>query len=151
TALARALADAGVGVRVHALLDGRDTPPQSARGYMASFLQDIADHPAIRVATVGGRYYGMDRDKRWERGQLAYDAMLDAQGPRLADPSQAIAASYQAGETDEFMKPAAIGDYPGMRDGDGLLMANFRADRAREILTALLDPKFDGFPRARQV
>jgi len=151
TALARALADAGLEVRVHAFLDGRDVPPKSAREYMATFLKDIADRPAIRLATVGGRYYGMDRDKRWDRVKLAYDAIVEAAAPRQADALAAIDAAYAAGETDEFVKPVVIGDYQGMRDGDGLLMSNFRADRAREILLALLDPAFDGFPRRRTV
>jgi 2,3-bisphosphoglycerate-independent phosphoglycerate mutase len=151
TALAHALADAGLEVRVHAFLDGRDVPPRSAREYVATFLKEIADRPRIRVATIGGRYYGMDRDKRWERVALAYETIAEGKGPRAADALAAIDASYVAGVTDEFVKPVAIGDHAGMRDGDGVLMCNFRADRAREILTALLDPKFDGFARPRRI
>ncbi|MGE5515366.1 MAG: 2,3-bisphosphoglycerate-independent phosphoglycerate mutase [Bacteroidota bacterium] len=147
-ALARVAAAAGVPVAVHAFLDGRDTPPSSAREFMARFLADIAGTGA-RVATVSGRYYAMDRDKRWDRVQLAFDAMALGQGPRAADPLAAIDVSYAAGKTDEFVLPVVIGDYAGMKDGDGLLMGNFRADRAREILHTLVDPKFDGFARTR--
>jgi 2,3-bisphosphoglycerate-independent phosphoglycerate mutase len=146
-ALARRLAGAGIEVLVHAFLDGRDTPPQSARDYLAAFA---AEAPGITIATVGGRYYAMDRDKRWERVALAYANMVDGAGERAASADAAVAAAYARGETDEFVKPTAIGDYNGMRDGDGVLMANFRADRVREILGALLDPGFAGFERKRR-
>ncbi len=148
-ALARLIADAGIPVAVHAFLDGRDTPPSSAKGYVEAFLTDVRGH-AVRVVTISGRYYAMDRDKRWDRVTLAYQAMVDADAPRAADPVTAIEASYRAGKTDEFVLPVVVGDYAGMKDGDGLIMANFRADRAREILTALVDPAFDGFSRHRQ-
>ncbi len=149
-ALARTIADAGVPVKVHAFLDGRDTPPSSARGFMERFLADVKGHD-VSVATVSGRYYAMDRDKRWDRVSLAWNAMVEAKGAAAADPLAAIAASYADGKTDEFMLPAAIGSYAGIKDGDGLLMGNFRADRAREILDCLVNPAFDGFARARQV
>ena len=145
-ALARTVAQAGVPVRVHALLDGRDTPPSSGLGYMKTFLAGIQGLD-IAVTTVAGRFYGMDRDKRWDRVQCAYDAIVSAKGAPAKDALAAIEASYADGKTDEFMLPAIIGDYAGVRDGDGVAMANFRADRAREILTALLDPAFDGFTR----
>ncbi len=147
--LAGMVAARGVSVRVHAFLDGRDTPPKSGRGCMAKFLDDIAGAADCTVATVSGRYYAMDRDTRWERVEKAHLALAAAQGERAADALGAIDASYAAERTDEFMLPTVIGDYAGMADGDGLLMANFRADRAREILTALADPGFDGFVRAR--
>ncbi len=147
-AVARAVAGHGVKVWVHAFLDGRDTPPQSAKDYMERFLADVAGHD-VTVATVAGRYYAMDRDKRWDRVRLAYDAVTAARASRAAEPVGAIQASYEAGKTDEFMLPVTVGDYAGMTDGDGLLMGNFRADRAREILHALVDPGFDGFPRDR--
>ena len=145
--LARIVADGGVPVRIHAFLDGRDTPPSAARDCMARFLDGIADIPDCRVATVSGRYYAMDRDKRWERVEKAHAVLTRAIGGTAPDALTAIETSYANGLTDEFMLPAAIGDYAGMDDGDGLLMANFRADRAREILAALADPAFDGFPR----
>ena len=146
--LARTIADAGVPVSVHAFLDGRDTPPQSAQGFVAKFLSDVKGHD-VAIGTIGGRYYGMDRDKRWERVALAYNAMVDGVGPRAADGPAAIAKSYADGKNDEFVLPTVIDGYPGMKDGDGLIMANFRADRARQILTALVDPAFSGFARAR--
>ncbi|ARJ66754.1 phosphoglycerate mutase (2,3-diphosphoglycerate-independent) [Magnetospirillum sp. ME-1] len=149
-ALARTIADAGVPVKVHAFLDGRDTPPSSAKGFMERFLADVAGHD-VQVATVSGRYYAMDRDKRWDRVSLAWNALVEAKGVTAADPLAAIAASYAESKTDEFMLPAVIGPYQGMKDGDGLLMGNFRADRAREILDCLVNPAFDGFARARQV
>ncbi|HIJ63386.1 MAG TPA: 2,3-bisphosphoglycerate-independent phosphoglycerate mutase [Rhodospirillaceae bacterium] len=148
-AMARMAASAGVPVLVHAFLDGRDTPPSSAKGFVAKFLADVAGHD-VTIATIGGRYYAMDRDKRWDRVSLAYQAMVDGQGEVAADPLAAVDASYAAGKTDEFMLPTVVAGYGGMADGDGLLMGNFRADRAREILGALVDPAFDGFPRTRQ-
>jgi 2,3-bisphosphoglycerate-independent phosphoglycerate mutase len=150
-ALARLAAGGGVKVAVHALLDGRDAPPQSALGYLADFERAIAGAPDIRIATVGGRYFGMDRDKRWERVAQAYAAIVEGKGAGASDAAGAVRQAYAAGETDEFVTPTVIGDYAGMRDGDGLLMANFRADRARQILTALLEPHFDGFARGRTV
>ena len=148
--LAGIVAAAGVPVRVHAFLDGRDTPPKSGRAATAKFLQDIAGVADCRIVTVSGRYYAMDRDKRWDRVEKAFRTLALGEGVKAAEPLAAIDASYAAEKTDEFMLPAVIGDYAGMADGDGLLMANFRADRAREILAALADPAFDGFARTRQ-
>ena len=150
-ALARALDAAGLDVAIHAFLDGRDTPPKSAEAYLAKFMADLASCRRIRIATVSGRYYAMDRDKRWDRVGKAYTAMVDGKGEHAPDAQAAIRQSYAADKTDEFVPPTAIGDYRGMKDGDGVLMGNFRADRAREILTALLDPAFAGFPRERVV
>ncbi|HET6221569.1 MAG TPA: 2,3-bisphosphoglycerate-independent phosphoglycerate mutase [Dongiaceae bacterium] len=149
--LVRVVTGAGVPVALHAFLDGRDTPPSSARGFMTDFLAEVGANPRLTIATVGGRYWAMDRDKRWERVALAYAALVDGAGERAPDALTAIDAGYVCGETDEFIKPTVVGDYRGMADGDGVLMANFRADRVREILTALLDPKFDGFLRSRVV
>jgi 2,3-bisphosphoglycerate-independent phosphoglycerate mutase len=149
-ALARIVAQAGVPVAVHALLDGRDTPPASALGYVTRFKAAIAGGGDIRIGTVCGRYWAMDRDKRWDRVARAFAAIVSAEAPHHADGTKAgIQARYDAGESDEFVEPIVIGGYGGMADGDGLLMANFRADRSREILTAMLDPAFDEFPRAR--
>ena len=143
--LCRVLSGAGVPVAVHAFLDGRDVPPKSARGDMERFLADVGDMPGVRVATVSGRFYAMDRDKRWDRVERAFRTLADGEGASFPDPLAAIDAAYAADTTDEFVEPAAIGGYPGMMDGDGLLSANFRADRMREILGALLDPSFDAF------
>jgi len=156
-ALARIIASAGVPVALHALLDGRDTPPKSAHGYLETLLRDLGDtilddtSAPVRIATVSGRYYAMDRDKRWERVELAYRMLTDAVGERAPDAVAAVDMAYARDESDEFVLPTAIDGYPGMADGDGLLMGNFRADRARQILTALVDPDFDGFSRARVV
>ncbi len=149
TALARILAGEGLTVHVHAFLDGRDTPPQSALGFVDTFEKSIAGLTNIRIATVSGRYYAMDRDKRWDRVAKAYDAIVDAKAARFDNAKSAIEKSYAGGTNDEFVVPCAIGDYSGVKDGDALLFANFRPDRAREISAALLDPSFDGFPRAR--
>ena len=150
-ALATIVSDAGVPVAVHAFLDGRDTPPQSAAGYLKQFQRDVAGHGAIQIATVTGRYYAMDRDKRWDRVAKAYAALTAAAGEHADDPVKAVEAAYARGETDEFVLPTAIGDYRGIEDGDGVFFANFRADRIREIAAALLDPDFPGFPRDKHI
>ncbi len=142
--LAKLVAASGVEVLVHGFLDGRDTPPQSALDYVKDFASEA---PGIAIATIGGRYYAMDRDKRWERLALAYANLVDGAGERAPSAVAAIEAAYARGETDEFVKPTAIAGYHGMREGDGLLMANFRADRVRQLLAALLDPDFTGFVR----
>ncbi len=146
-ALARILADARVPVRVHAFTDGRDTAPQSG----AEDLQRLqaALPGGARIATVSGRYYAMDRDNRWERVEKAYLAVAEGAGASFADAASAMDHAYGEGVTDEFVIPAAIAGYDGIRDGDAILAFNFRADRIREILAALLDPGFAGFARAR--
>jgi 2,3-bisphosphoglycerate-independent phosphoglycerate mutase len=150
-ALACILADAGVKVAVHAFLDGRDTPPKSAADYLETFAKDVEGAKGIEIATIVGRFYAMDRDNRWDRVETAYHALVGAKGTHAQDPVAAVEASYAADVTDEFVKPVVIGDYAGMKDGDGVLMANYRSDRAREILAALLDPKFDKFERGTPV
>jgi 2,3-bisphosphoglycerate-independent phosphoglycerate mutase len=105
----------------------------------------------VRVVTVSGRYYAMDRDKRWERVSKAYEAVVAGKGAPFPDPAAAIADAYKHDVTDEFIMPAVIGDYQGMRDDDGVLCFNFRADRVRELLAAILDPSFSGFQRTRAV
>jgi 2,3-bisphosphoglycerate-independent phosphoglycerate mutase len=150
-ALARILAEAGVPVAVHAFLDGRDTPPKAAASYLKQFQEDVAGLRDVRIATLCGRYYAMDRDKRWDRVERAYRATVAGIGERTDDPLQAVEAAYARAETDEFVTPTAIAGYVGMREGDGLLIANFRADRVREIATALLDPEFSGFTREKRV
>ncbi len=149
-AVARELAARAIPVAVHAFLDGRDTPPQSAGAFVESFEAALAGNSRIRIATVSGRYYAMDRDGRWERTADAYAALTGGNGrpgAGAASAGEAIDIAGLAGETDEFVKPAAIGGYRGMADGDGVFMANFRADRVRQILSALLDPDFGGFDR----
>ena len=150
-ALCRILAKAGLAVAVHAVLDGRDTPPQSALLYLKQFKADTEGAGDISIATVSGRYYAMDRDKRWDRVEKAYLMLTQAVGRWALDPIAAVETAYAEGETDEFMLPTAIGSYAGMNNGDGLLLANFRADRIREIAAALLDPGFSGFARRKLV
>ncbi len=148
-ALTRILADSGIAVRIHAFTDGRDTPPRSAADDLARLETALPD--GCQLATVSGRYYAMDRDRRWDRVARAYAAVANADGPHFATAREAIADGYENHITDEFIPPAVIGDYGGMRDGDGILCFNFRADRVRELLAALLDPGFDGFPRPRPI
>ncbi|MBS0517672.1 MAG: 2,3-bisphosphoglycerate-independent phosphoglycerate mutase [Proteobacteria bacterium] len=151
-ALANMIAGAGVPVWIHAFLDGRDMPPRSAHECLQAILPALKPGLPIRFATVTGRFYAMDRDKRWDRVSAAYDAMVDAKGAATAaTPDQAVDRAYAADKSDEFVEPTVITGYEGMKDGDALLMFNYRSDRAREILTALLDPMFDGFPRHRVV
>jgi 2,3-bisphosphoglycerate-independent phosphoglycerate mutase len=148
-AVARALAQAGVPVAFHAFTDGRDTPPNSAAECIRKLQADLPE--GVRIASVSGRYYAMDRDKRWDRVAKAYHAIADAEGASFADAPSAVDDAYGGKVTDEFIVPAVIGGARGMRDGDGILCFNFRADRVRELLAALLDPTFDGFPRARAI
>ena len=141
----------GIKVNVHAFLDGRDTPPSSAQGFLREFSAAIKDMTNVKIATLSGRFYAMDRDKRWDRVELAYNNIVSAAGKRYASADKAMEASYAAGITDEFVVPCVIGDYQGAEDGDAVLMANFRADRAREILYALADEKFEGFKRTKVI
>ncbi len=137
----------------HAFLDGRDTPPSSALTYIRKLEQHLGRIGIGRIATVSGRYYAMDRDKRWERVQKAYEALVLGEGIRKTSAEGAVLDSYEHQRTDEFMLPTVIhngrnGISTGrMQDGDAVIFCNFRSDRAREITRALTDPLFDGFPR----
>ncbi len=130
----------------HAFTDGRDTLPHGGRGYLAELERWLRQ--AGRVATVSGRYYAMDRDTRWERTKLAYDAIVHGRGLHAANSAEAIEAAYERGETDEFVKPMVVGDYDGVATGDVGIFINFRPDRARQMTRALADPDFDEFSRA---
>ncbi|HEY3818097.1 MAG TPA: 2,3-bisphosphoglycerate-independent phosphoglycerate mutase [Polyangiaceae bacterium] len=138
---------AGVPVVVHAFLDGRDVQPGTAPGYVATVEQKLAGGVG-RIGTVAGRYWGMDRDNRWERVERAYRAIVEAGAPRAASALEGIEQSYAAGKTDEFVEPFVVGDYDGVRPGDAALHFNFRPDRARELTRALALPSFDSFARA---
>ena len=129
----------------HAITDGRDTLPHGGRGYLEELERWL--RAAGRVATVGGRYYAMDRDTRWERTKRAYDAIVHAQGLRAASSAEAIESSYEREETDEFVVPTVIGDYDGAAAGDVGLFVNFRPDRARQLTRALAEPGFEDFSR----
>ena len=134
-------------VWIHAFLDGRDVPPKSATEYLEAVEKKAAEIGVGKIATVSGRYYAMDRDKRWERVEKAYDAIAKGDGVKKATTKEAIEASYAEKVTDEFVVPAVIGSYAGMKKGDGVIFFNFRPDRARELTHAFTDTKFDGFPR----
>jgi 2,3-bisphosphoglycerate-independent phosphoglycerate mutase len=139
-------------VRLHALLDGRDTPPRSALGFVADLESRlVAAHPDARIATVGGRYYAMDRDQRWERIARGYDAIVHGVGDHALSAMAAIESAYARGENDEFVAPTIVDGIDGrVRDDDPIIHANFRADRARQLIHALVDPDetFRGFDRA---
>jgi 2,3-bisphosphoglycerate-independent phosphoglycerate mutase len=140
-------------VFVHALMDGRDTSPTAGKGSLERLQRVLAEKGTGKIATVVGRYYGMDRDKRWDRVKRAYDNLTLGAGSPAADPVAAVARSYDAGVTDEFIEPIVVVDPRGgpvgsIRDGDAVIFFNFRADRARQITRALTDPGFDGFERA---
>ena len=128
-------------VRVHALLDGRDTAPRSALGHVADLERRLAvAHPDARIASVGGRYYAMDRDQRWDRVERGYDAIVHGVGERARNAIAAIEAGYERGENDEFLVPTVIDGVDGIvRSGDPVIHANFRADRARQLTHALGD------------
>jgi 2,3-bisphosphoglycerate-independent phosphoglycerate mutase len=130
----------------HAFTDGRDTLPHGGRGYLEELERWLRQ--AGRVGTVGGRYYAMDRDTRWERSKLAYDAIVHAGGLHAASSAEAIETAYERGESDEFVKPTVIGDYDGVSEGDVAVFVNFRPDRARQLTRALAEPGFDEFPRS---
>jgi 2,3-bisphosphoglycerate-independent phosphoglycerate mutase len=146
-ALARVLTEAGIRVAAHVILDGRDTAPRSGGDALRRFQTALPEQ--VRIATVSGRYYAMDRDNRWERVSRAYLAMAEAEGPGFAEASSAVDDGYGRNVTDEFVIPAVIGGYRGMADGDAILCFNFRADRARELMAAFVDPDFAGFARPR--
>ncbi|MDB6182677.1 2,3-bisphosphoglycerate-independent phosphoglycerate mutase [Paracoccus fistulariae] len=142
-AAVKALADAGVPVVVHAITDGRDVPPKSAQGFVTELQGNL---PAgARIGTVIGRYFAMDRDNRWDRVERAYRAIVTGEGELAANADDAVANSYARDETDEFIQPYVIDGYNGAMDGDGFFCLNFRADRAREILSAIGDTDFTGF------
>ena len=146
---------AGVPVAIHAWLDGRDTPPQSGLGFMRDLVGGIERMSGwadgrIAVSSVSGRYYAMDRDKRWDRTKLAYDAMVHGAGVEVRDPVAAIQQAYDGGETDEFIKPRVLTGAPRIKTGDGVFVVNFRADRVRQICRALALQGFDGFADARR-
>ncbi|MBO6304952.1 MAG: 2,3-bisphosphoglycerate-independent phosphoglycerate mutase [Selenomonadaceae bacterium] len=140
-------------VYIHCFLDGRDVPPASAHEYLAELEEKIKEIGVGQIATISGRFYAMDRDKRWNRVELAYKAIASADAPKKASSAEAIQASYAdksekpEGVTDEFVIPVVIGNYDGMKSGDGVIFFNFRPDRARELTHAFTDETFDGFKR----
>ena len=134
-------------VYIHCFLDGRDVSPTSGKGFVQALSDKCAALGVGRIATVMGRYYAMDRDKRWERVQMAYDAMVYGEGIHNEDPVDAVARSYANGVTDEFVEPVVCDSDGTISDNDSVIFFNYRPDRAREITRAIVDPDFDGFQR----
>ena len=136
-------------VYIHCFLDGRDTPPASAENYITVLEEKMKEKGIGKIATISGRFYAMDRDKRWERVKKAYDAIVNGEGNKQANAINAIEGSYQKEVFDEFVEPTVItnGDKPTatISDGDSVIFFNFRPDRARQLTRAIVDPDFDGF------
>ena len=149
-------------IAIHAFMDGRDTMPTSGVRYMEELLRHAKEitgragreKVSVVIGSVSGRYYAMDRDRRWQRMELAYRAVVDGSGPQATSPTEAIRAAYNAGITDEFILPVAIANdgkpVAPMRDGDAVICFNYRSDRMRQIVQTLIDPKFDGFDISRR-
>ncbi|WP_037229438.1 2,3-bisphosphoglycerate-independent phosphoglycerate mutase [Roseobacter sp. GAI101] len=142
-AAVKALRAHDIPVVIHALTDGRDVAPRSALGYFEDLIAGIPD--GVRIATVTGRYFAMDRDNRWDRVAKAYAAIVQAQGDRAKTAAAAVSAAYDRGENDEFITPTVLDGYEGAKDGDALFCLNFRADRAREVMAAIGAPDFSAF------
>ena len=136
-------------VWVHAILDGRDVPPRSALGYFQELEAEIRSIGLGKVATVAGRYYSMDRDRRWERTELGYRAMTSGEGFVADSPEEAVRAGYDRGEDDEFLKPTVVDPEGLVKDGDAIVFFNFRPDRARQITKAFTNPDFCEFDRKK--
>ena len=146
-ALANFLVAAGTEVYVHAISDGRDTSPKTAKTCINNFIKNTNGHAPI--VSLIGRFYAMDRDNRWDRVQKAFNAIVNAEGKYSDNLIEEIDNQYKRGITDEFLEPVINNEYQGISDGDTLLFGNFRADRAREILSAIVDPNFNSFNRLR--
>jgi len=147
-ALLKLCAEKGAKVCVHGFLDGRDVSPVSGVGFVRQLQTELQKYEKACLATLCGRYYAMDRDKRWERLEKAYAAMTRGEGKPCADPAAAVQQSYDAGVTDEFLEPVICTPGAVVKKGDSLIFWNFRPDRARELTRAFVDPGFDGFARA---
>ena len=155
-ALVKMAAEKGIKkVYIHCFLDGRDVPPRCAKKYIEQLEEQLKKFGVGEIVTIEGRYYAMDRDKRFDRVKLAYDAMVLREGRHSKTAEDAIDLAYEKGENDEFVLPTCVGNkddeksHKGISDNDGIVMFNFRPDRAREITRALVDPEFSGFERAK--
>jgi 2,3-bisphosphoglycerate-independent phosphoglycerate mutase len=141
-------------VYLHLFLDGRDTPPTSAEQFMLDLNEKLKAYPEVRIVTISGRYYAMDRDKRWDRTEKAYLALTEGIGNRANSAIDALRASYKQNVTDEFVLPTVVSDCVPeglVRDNDGVIFFNFRADRARQLTRAFTDDPFTDFPRKRRI
>lgn len=149
--LAKILNDNHVKTKIHAFLDGRDTPPREAATSLKAFQKEIESFPQVEIATISGRYFAMDRDKRWDRVAKAYNSLTLGNSTKTNDFVQTIIDHYDQDISDEFIPPHCLESYNGMQDGDALLMANFRSDRVRELLSALLIPDFKEFETPKKI
>jgi len=148
-AFVKLLSDAGIKVHLHLFTDGRDTPPKSAEKYLQFLMNELGDD--CEISTISGRFYAMDRDKRWDRVEQSYNAIIEGDAPKFNEPLAYIQQSYKQDVYDEFIVPGVSENYTGVKDGDALLLVNFRADRVREILSSFFMPGFDGFQRQREI
>ena len=137
-------------VLIHIFSDGRDTPPQSAEKYIDELLSKMSEFNIGIIASLHGRYYGMDRDNRWDRVEKSYNCLIKCKGEKFDDIKSALKASYSSGQNDEFVFPCVIGDFKGIKDGDSFIHFNYRLDRARELTHAFTDTEFDFFPREKK-
>ncbi|QRN41811.1 MAG: 2,3-bisphosphoglycerate-independent phosphoglycerate mutase [Neisseriaceae bacterium] len=136
-------------VAVHPFLDGRDTPPRSAKPYLKRLEKYIQDHPQVRIGSIAGRFYAMDRDNRWDRVEKAYNALVGLNTENSSDSISALEKAYERGENDEFVMPTLIHSDASLNNDDAVLFLNFRADRVRELLRALIEQDFDEFVRLK--
>ncbi len=146
--IAKIFSNAGISVALHAFLDGRDTPPKSAANFIQAWQNATASYKNIKFTSMCGRYFAMDRDKRWDRVERAFNMIALGKGITDDDALDALQKQYIHGKTDEFIEPVIFGNYTGMKPEDALIMCNFRADRAREILHAFVDTEFTHFERS---
>lgn len=145
-AITREVASAGIPVRLHLFLDGRDTQPGSAAGFLTTLANELSEIPDASVATIAGRYYAMDRDRRWPRTERAWQAIACGQADvNYPDLREAIDAVAQLATSEELAPPMVLADYPGFTERDGMLLTNFRADRMRQLASALAEPTFAEF------
>ena len=149
--LIKAVSSFGIPVVFHCFSDGRDVSPLSSQDFISTLNKTTKGIKDFKIGTISGRYYAMDRDRRWDRIEKSYMAIVEGKGRKSSTAFDVISNSYKIMVTDEFIAPTVIGDYEGMKDGDGVLMANFRADRVREILTSLVDKDFSGFKRTKVI
>ena len=149
TNIIKIFSDSNITVNVHAILDGRDVPPMSALNYVSKFEKELPNR--TKIVTISGRYYAMDRDERWDRTARYFNALCSAEGPKQINAEKAIKDAYKNNLSDEFILPTIISDYDGIEDESGLLLANFRSDRIRQITSSLVDPKFNKFIRKKPI
>lgn len=148
--LAKSIAKENVEVLVHCFLDGRDTPQKSALIYINKFIDETKEFQNIKIATIGGRYFAMDRDNKWDRVEKAYNVFVAPENSNN-DPIKEIEKAYSNNITDEFIEPIAVNNFTGMKDGDGFIFANYRSDRARQISLALGKKDFNAFERKKVI